>query len=1370
MAKKVSPAPSKLKSKISKPQSLRVLMVEDSEADALLTIRALKKGGYNPVYERVETAAAMKKAFKEKQWDIILCDYKLPKFNATSAIVILKETNIDIPLIIVSGSIGEETAVECMRLGAKDYIMKGNLSRLCSAVARELEEAKARNKQKQAEKALKVSEEKYRLVVENAKEAIIIIQDGNVVFFNRAAIDMIGYSGDISAAKPFTDFIHPDDRNMVADHYIKRMKGEEVQSDYSFRILSEDGTIKSVEFNAAVIQWKEKPAILIFLNDITEHKQAESQREATLEALRQSEEKYRTILDEMEDVYLEVDLAGNFTFFNDAIFHHVGYSREELIGTSFRSQVAKEDIQTLYNAFGKIYSTGKPERSIFYKFVHKDGTMISVEAAVFPLYNQKGEIVGFRGIAIDITKRKQSEEALRDSEKYFKEITENSSDIIIIADKNGDIKYCSRSAERLIGYKPEDLIGRNVIKLIHPDDVERAVSDFGKAILLKDTAIPNAFRILHKDGSERYFEGLGKNLLDNPAVAGFIMNVHDITERKQAEEKIRQSEERYRTILDEMEDAYFEVDIAGNYTFVNDACCRHLGYSREELIGTTFRDQMAKEEIAGVYKAFSNIYTTGKPEKVILYKVLRKDGTSGLTEMAVFPLQNQKGETIGFRGIARNVTERKQMEEALRQSEEKYRTIIESIHDGYFEVDLAGNFTFFNESMRKIHGYPKEEFMGMNHRQCVDKQNAKKIFEVFNKVYKTGETGSILDYELIRKDGTKRRAEIAVSLKEDSSGNPIGFRGTSRDVTERKLAEEAVRQNEEKYRNILENIEDGYFEVDLTGNFTFFNDSMCRILGYPQEEMMGMNNRQFTDKENAKKLFKTFNAVYKTGKPAQEFDWQIIRKDGIKRYIETSISLRKNSSDQPIGFRGIIRDITERKLAEVELQKSEDRYRTFVENASDIVFTTSEFGYYTFVNLVTRRITGYSEEELIGKHYKMLVRPDKFKELITFLVNQYEKRIPNTYYEFPIIAKDGHEVWLGQNVQLIMEDDHVKGFQAIARDITERKRAEEGVLREKHFSDAVIDSLPGIFYLIDKKGHFARLNKNMVDVTGYSAQELLSFGATDVIKEEHKNLIKSKIEEAFNNGSAVAEASILTKEGREIPYYFTAVSTTLGGDIFIAGTGMDISERKQAEEERKQSFERLRKALGATVQSISMIVEMKDPYTAGHQQRVSDLARSIATEMGLSADQRDFIRTASAIHDIGKIALPTEILSKPTKLTNLEFSLIKTHSQSGYDILKDIDFPWPVADVVLQHHERMNGSGYPQGLKGDDIILEARIMAVADVVEAIASHRPYRASLGIDFALEEISGNKGILYDADAVDACLKLFREKNYTLVSKSA
>jgi len=191
----------------------------------------------------------------------------------------------------------------------------------------------------------------------------------------------------------------------------------------------------------------------------------------------------------------------------------------------------------------------------------------------------------------------------------------------------------------------------------------------------------------------------------------------------------------------------------------------------------------------------------------------------------------------------------------------------------------------------------------------------------------------------------------------------------------------------------------------------------------------------------------------------------------------------------------------------------------------------------------------------------------------------------------------------------------------------------------------------------------------------------------------------------------------------------------------------------------------MRKALGATVQAIAVTVETRDPYTAGHQRRVADLAHSIATEMNLPAEQIDGIRMAAAIHDLGKISVPAEILSKPKKLTAIEFSLIKTHAKSGYDILKNIDFPWPIARMILEHHERMDGSGYPRNLKGDDILMEARILAVSDVVESMASHRPYRPALGVDAALEEIEKNKGTLYDADAVDACLRLFCEKGYQL-----
>jgi len=210
---------------------------------------------------------------------------------------------------------------------------------------------------------------------------------------------------------------------------------------------------------------------------------------------------------------------------------------------------------------------------------------------------------------------------------------------------------------------------------------------------------------------------------------------------------------------------------------------------------------------------------------------------------------------------------------------------------------------------------------------------------------------------------------------------------------------------------------------------------------------------------------------------------------------------------------------------------------------------------------------------------------------------------------------------------------------------------------------------------------------------------------------------------------------------------------------------LDITERKQGEEKLQRTLESLRKAVGTTIQVMVSAVEMRDPYTAGHQIRSADIARAIAIEMGLDQNRIDGIHMASSIHDIGKLSVPAEILAKPTKLTDLEFSLIKEHPQVGYEMLKDVESPWPLAQIVYQHHERINGSGYPRNLKGDEIILEARIMAVADVVEAMASHRPYRPGLGIEAALEEIEKNRGILYDTAVADACLRLFREKNYQI-----
>jgi PAS domain S-box-containing protein len=267
------------------------------------------------------------------------------------------------------------------------------------------------------------------------------------------------------------------------------------------------------------------------------------------------------------------------------------------------------------------------------------------------------------------------------------------------------------------------------------------------------------------------------------------------------------------------------------------------------------------------------------------------------------------------------------VEAALFTSEAKNRAITENIEDGYYEVDLKGNFTFFNAAMARITGYSHEELIGKNNREMMDKYNTKQVFQVFNKVYLTGLATKAFDWELIRKDGSRCVLEVSISLRRSITGEAVGFMGIARDVTQRKLMEQALRGNEEKYRMIIENIEDGYYEVDLAGHFTFFNDAMARITGYSRDELTGKNNRDMLDDFNADRVFQVFNTVYTTRLAMKAFDWEFIKRDGSKGIVEVSVSLKCDLNSQPVGFMGIARDITERKKTEKRLKTSEEESR-----------------------------------------------------------------------------------------------------------------------------------------------------------------------------------------------------------------------------------------------------------------------------------------------------------------------------------------------------------------------------------------------------------------------------------------------------------
>ena len=304
----------------------------------------------------------------------------------------------------------------------------------------------------------------------------------------------------------------------------------------------------------------------------------------------------------------------------------------------------------------------------------------SYDLSVTPIHDRRDEATGRVIIMRDITDRQTAEEALRKSEKYFKEITENSSDIVIITDKNGDIKYCSPSIERFAGYKPEELIGRSAFAFIHPDDVERAVDDYARAILAPDSAIPNGFRIIHKDGSERYFDGLGKNLLDNPSVAGFIMNIRDITEHKRAEAALRVSEEKYRLLADNISDVIWVLDLNMRPTYCSPSVKQLLGYTQEEYLSKGIEEIVAPSSYPSVAEAMAEELEIDKKEpkdllrsRVMEMELIRKEGSKVWAGVRAKFLRDANGQAIAILGVSRDISESKRAEEERHLMEERLR-------------------------------------------------------------------------------------------------------------------------------------------------------------------------------------------------------------------------------------------------------------------------------------------------------------------------------------------------------------------------------------------------------------------------------------------------------------------------------------------------------------------------------------------------------------------------------------------------------------------------------------------------------------------------------------------------------------------------
>lgn len=492
-------------------------------------------------------------------------------------------------------------------------------------------------------------------------------------------------------------------------------------------------------------------------------------------------------------------------------------------------------------------------------------------------------------------------------------------------------------------------------------------------------------------------------------------------------------------------------------------------------------------------------------------------------------------------------------------------------------------------------------------------------------------------------------------------------------------------------------------------------------------------------------------------------------KDEVKRRIENALEKRR----------------IEKELQNIKgvMQVSENR-NNFIQNGDDIIYTLDYEGKFTSINNSLQQKLGYDNNYLLRKHFSTIIYPDDLQKAtyifndrrsisrgfnmtkLRLMRNHSNTRISKNGSPFITVevkAKGVYDKDSEQNDKLFL------GTYGIARDISEFIKNEEVLKLQKAYFRELFNNSNEATVILDLNSRVQNANRSFERLFKYTSKEIKNKSIHDLILPGN---LKHEVQSLMDAGRMM---EVIEKETIRVCRDGKKVNVIINGYPILfnnkhIGTYQiyrDIAVVKRNEKELKKNLSKMRESMGSIANAMVSTVEVRDPYTVGHQQRVSNLARAIAKELGLSRDEIDAIRLAGTLHDIGKVNIPAEILSKPGKLSTIELNLIKMHPTIAYQILKQIEFPWQIADIVYQHHERLDGSGYPLGLKGNEISISGKILSVADVVESISSHRPYRPALGIKKALDEISAKKNMYYDTKVVNACVKLFYENGFTLES---
>ena len=902
------------------------------------------------------------------------------------------------------------------------------------------------------------------------------------------------------------------------------------------------------------------------------------------------------------------------------------------------------------------------------------------------------------------------QEDLAASEERYLDLYEFAPVGYLSMDADGVILQANLTLASLLHKSKGRLVGKQLGRFVVPEDQD-VYYEFRRRVAAPDSGPQSCEVRLSVDGTVGVWVRLDAVTTSSGADGSPLtrVTVADITERKQAEHELRRSEEKFAAAFHVSPDLLAITRLSdGEILEVNDAYERMLGYTRAESVGRTTAELSIWADPADRAEFVRRLTETCE---VLDFETTlrRKDGSTVVVidSARSFDLRGEKS----ILSVAHDITERKETERRLRESEARFRRLAENAPDAIYRMSLPyGAYEYMSPAASSIFGYSPEEFYATPRliREVIH-PDWRKFFDEQWAALIRGETPPMYDYQIIHKSGKVRWLNQRNILVRDSTGSPTAIEGIVTDITQRKTAEENIRRLNRIYA-VLSGINEAI--VHLHEPQSLFEEA-CRVAV-----------------EDGGFIAAWIGLV----DPADNRVRVVAQAGATEGYLD---GIEIIVGHETLGRGPTGRSISERRHVFSHDIEHDPAMAPWRDNALRQGYRSSA----SFPLIVG--------DEAVGSFTMYADAPEFFVEQQLVLLDELAADV-----SFAIEAAEGEE---------------------------RRERAEEGLLesedRFKNFFDRSVVPMS-----MTPPTGAAHMNDAFCAMLGYTHEEL-SDKATWTQLTYPDDVADTQLQMdrlvSGERASARYEKRFVRKDGGIV---WTDVSSSLrhdaeGQPLYFMTTFVDITGRKNDEtelehrgaqlvelaDERERNLEQLARSFSSLIEVICQVVEIRDPYTAGHQRRVSELAVRISEEMGMPAEQVEEIRVAALIHDVGKMSVPAEILTKPGKLSHSEFELIKDHSEAGYRIIESAHMEGSAAETVFQHHERCDGSGYPRGLMAEQLLPNAKVLMVADVVEAMTSHRPYRAALGMDAALEEIEGGAGRLYDSEVCKACVAVCRDGGF-------